>query len=109
MKGEIKMTTKDMADVVECVLNDSLRSMRVMINTATENASNVVSARIEMMIKEAYETGFIEGQEALKEKLMDKIAELEYSEIELKHGVLENAVSINDVTNIIDNTTVEVE
>lgn len=103
------MTTKDMANVVECVLNDSLRSMRVMINTATESASNVVSARLEMMIKEAYETGFIEGQKALKEKLLDKIAELESSEIELRHGVLEDAVSINDVTYLIDTTTVEVE
>lgn len=103
------MTTKDMANVVECVLNDSLRSMRVMINTATESASNVVSARLEMMIKEAYETGFIEGQKALKEKLLDKIAELESSEIELRHGVLEDAVSINDVEYLIDTTTVEVE
>ena len=103
------MTTKDMADVVECVLNDSLRSMRVMINTATESASNVVSARLEMMIKEAYETGFIEGQKALKEKLLDKIAELESSEIELRHGVIEDAVSVNDVTYLIDTTTAEVE
>lgn len=103
------MTTKDMANVVECVLNDSLRSMRVMINTATESASNVVSARLEMMIKEAYETGFIEGQKALKEKLLDKIAELESSEIELRHGVIEDAVSVNDVTYLIDTTTAEVE
>jgi CO dehydrogenase/acetyl-CoA synthase epsilon subunit len=101
------MTTKDMANVVECVLNDSLRSMRIMINTATESTSNVVSARLEMMIKEAYETGFIEGQKALKEKLLDKIAELESSK--LRHGVLEDAVSINDVAYLIDTTTVEVE